>query len=264
MTATLTRGGHTSARPAVPPPGTQVARASTVFAVPVGLVHRNPRNPRSDLGDLTDLADSIREVGVLQPLLASRNQQGRITLIAGERRLEASKIAGLKAVPVVIASDMQPEKRLRMAVIENLHRAPMAPMDEARACEALLGDGLTRTQIAKGLGRSAAWVADRLALLELPESVQREVENDDLPVTKAVDLAKQVRRNRGGSVTTGLRCKSYFTKLHPLRTTAQSRCDAAGHPKAGRIGGVCGECWEAEIRADALTQAGLTDTARVA
>lgn len=230
----------------------EVRRAGTVFAIPLHLIHPDPANPRRKLGNLDDLVGSIREFGILQPLLATRDKTGKIVLTAGERRLAAAEIAGLTHAPVILLADLRPDVRLRMAVIENLHREPMEPMDEARACARLLGMGYSRERIARDLGRSPAWVADRIALLELPAEVQRKVVAGDMPVTAAVSLARQVRRTGSGSVTTGVRCVSHFTKFHPLRESAASMCDAAGHPKAGRTGGVCGACWEASIRADAI------------
>lgn len=238
---------------AIDPPDVQpehVHRAGTVFAIPTQLVHANRRNPRRDLHPDDEFVESIRTHGMLQPLLATRDSCNRITLIAGNRRLMAARQAGMSHVPVIIARDMRPDLRLCMAAVENLHREPMAPMDEARACAALIDAGYARRRIAHDLCRSVGWVSDRLALLELPDDAQARVDQQQLPVSEAIRLARQVRKRRAGSVTIGARCPAHFGRHHPLHTEAVHRCNTEKHPRAGRIGGACGQCWEATIRAD--------------
>jgi ParB/RepB/Spo0J family partition protein len=225
-------------------------RLGSVFAVPVGQLHRNPANPRRDLGDLTELAASIKKYGVLQPVVAERAHRGRLTLRFGQRRVAAARKAGLTVVPTLVVPEGLPDDQLVTALVENLHRAAMAPIEEARACKTLLDFGLSRADIANALAHSPQWVADRLALLELPRELQREIDDRRLPLGQAADLARNVRRNTAGAVVVDARSARHFTSSHPLSSGAKRRCDRAGHPKPGRVGPACGVCREQEIRED--------------
>jgi ParB family chromosome partitioning protein len=229
---------------------TAPVRGPAVLLVPIGHLHPNPNNPRHDLGDLTDLVDSITEHGVLQPLLATPRKQGGLQLLAGHRRLAACKIARQGTVPVIIIGPKLEDDQLTIALIENLHRAQLSPMDEARACAALLGYGRSRDDVAFDLARSAGWVAGRLALLELPRELQRKVDAGTLPIGKATHLGYQNAKHGSGSVTLHARAPYHFTKLHDLAEAATARCDGARHPVRGRLGPACGRCWEDTIRAD--------------
>ncbi len=141
--------------------------------VPIGSIGPNPRQPRAALNpaDLAELADSIREHGVLQPLIVTRAETGpaEYTLIAGERRWRAAELAGLATVPVIIkeatSSDM-----LELALVENLQRADLNPLEAAAAFRHLIDEfGLTQEQVAARVGKSRTAVANALRLLALPE-----------------------------------------------------------------------------------------------
>jgi ParB family chromosome partitioning protein len=147
--------------------------APSVEAVDVDLIVPNPHQPRASLGEesLRELAESIREHGMLQPLLVSRmaGGEGALTyqLIAGERRLEAARMAGLERVPVVVKEATSGEL-LELALVENLQRADLGPLEEAGAYRRLQEDfGLTQEQIAARVGRSRTAVANSLRLLGL-------------------------------------------------------------------------------------------------
>lgn len=234
-----------------PPPG----KATPVYHVPIGDVRPNPRNPRRTLGDLDDLVASIREHGVLQPCVGRRTGAG-VTLIMGERRLEASKRAGRTTIPVILLSDKSPDRELMMAMAENLHRATMVPTDEARACRELLDMGYEREDVATLMIRSPKWVTDRLALLELPIEIQRKVDNGQMNLAEAIKIGHLVRRRQNGTVTHNDRAPRTFVKTHPLGAFATAMCNEAGHPKRGRVGPACGNCWEQSIRMDERNQAG--------
>ncbi len=154
---------------AASPTGTAVVEA------PIGSVARNPRQPRTvfDPQALQELAASIREHGVLQPLVVSPGDgPDRYVLIAGERRLEAGKLAGLETVPVIVrgASDQQ---RLELALIENIQRADLGPLETALAYHHLAQDfGLSHESIAERVGKSRVAVTNTLRLLRLPAIVQ--------------------------------------------------------------------------------------------
>jgi ParB family transcriptional regulator, chromosome partitioning protein len=145
-----------------------------LLEVPVGAISPNPRQPRGDFAEetLAALARSIREVGVLQPIVV-RRRDGGYELVAGERRLRAAKLAGLATIPAVIRESDDTES-LREALIENIHREDLAPLELAAAFQELLEDlGVTQETVAERLGYSRAHVANTIRLLTLPPDVQR-------------------------------------------------------------------------------------------
>ncbi len=144
--------------------------------VAVSLIRRNPRQPRGAMaeGELEELAASIKEHGVLQPLVVTMAQvPGEFVLIAGERRLEAARRAGLETVPVVVraASD---QERLLLALIENVQREDLSPLETAEAYRQLNDEfGLSHEEISKRVAKSRVAVTNTLRLLRLPEAVRR-------------------------------------------------------------------------------------------
>jgi ParB family chromosome partitioning protein len=154
-----------------------IEHASTdVMLVPVGKINRNPRQPRTSIAsdELEELAASIREHGVIQPLIVSRGPiTEEYTLIAGERRLEAAKLASLERVPVLVR-DASDQQRLELALIENLQREDLSPLETAEAYRHLHEDfGLSHEEIAKRVGKSRVAVSNTLRLLKLPERVRQ-------------------------------------------------------------------------------------------
>lgn len=151
-----------------PPQGTR--------EVAVALIRRNPRQPRSGMpeGELQELASSIKEHGVLQPLVVSVGTvPGEFILIAGERRLEAARRAGLEKVPVVVRAASEQE-RLLLALIENVQRADLSPLETAEAFRQLNDEfGLSHEEISKRVAKSRVAVTNTLRLLRLPEAVRR-------------------------------------------------------------------------------------------
>jgi ParB family chromosome partitioning protein len=144
--------------------------------IQVALIDPNPRQPRDHMNgdDLEDLANSIREHGVIQPLVVTFDPvSGMYTLIAGERRLRASKMAGLEQVPVVVreADDLQ---RLELALIENVQRADLSPLETAEAYRELMDDfSLSHEEISTKVSKSRVSVTNTLRLLKLPDIVQK-------------------------------------------------------------------------------------------
>lgn len=157
---------------------------NAVFFIEVDKVHPNPYQPRREFDEarLNDLASSIRMYGVLQPLVVTRKEiikpdGGLATeyeLIAGERRLRASKIAGLREVPALIRTQADDEKtKLELAIIENLQREDLNPIDRARAFQQLADQfGFKHGDIAKKVGKSREYVTNSIRILALPEEVQ--------------------------------------------------------------------------------------------
>jgi ParB family chromosome partitioning protein len=153
----------------------------TKTQVPVSAIRPNPLQPRQTFAESTieDLAASIREKGILQPLLVRRAGAG-YELIAGERRLRAAQRAGLKQVPVTVR-EIADSELLEIALIENIQRENLNPMEEARAYRRLLGDfNLTQEEVAKRVGKDRSTVANTLRLLQLPAEIQAEIERGNL------------------------------------------------------------------------------------
>lgn len=141
--------------------------------VPVGSIEPNPDQPRTvfEPDALAALSNSIASAGLLQPLIVRPLDDGRFQLVAGERRWRASQKAGLDLVPVVVRSSPEDE-RLQSALIENVVREDLNPVDEARACAALVDDlGISKEDLAKRLGRSRAGISNLIRLLDLPDGV---------------------------------------------------------------------------------------------
>ncbi|MGZ8676679.1 MAG: ParB/RepB/Spo0J family partition protein [Solirubrobacterales bacterium] len=141
--------------------------------LPVELIEPNPDQPRSSFerDALEALAGSIKSAGLLQPLIVRPVDGGRYELVAGERRWRAAQKAGLKRVPAVIRASPEDE-RLQAALIENMVREDLNPVDEARACAALVEDlGISKEELARRVGRSRASISNLIRLLDLPDPV---------------------------------------------------------------------------------------------
>lgn len=137
----------------------------------------NPRQPRTtfDADDLAELVHSVREFGVLQPVVVRDKKDGTYELIMGERRTRASREAGLERIPAILR-DTSDEDLLRDALLENLHRSQLNPLEEASAYQQLLDDfGITQDQLAKRIGRSRPQISNTIRLLRLPVPVQQRV-----------------------------------------------------------------------------------------
>lgn len=159
----------------------------SVYWVAVDRIEPNPYQPRKEFDEaaLKSLAESIRQYGVLQPLVVTRKEvektdgglQSAYELIAGERRLRASKLIGLKEVPVVIrASDISDKMKLELAIIENLQREDLNAIDRAKALQQLMETfGLAHAEIGAKVGRSREYVSNSIRLLALPQLVQQAV-----------------------------------------------------------------------------------------
>ena len=143
--------------------------------IPVTAITPNPMQPRTALDPeaLAELAASIKEHGLLQPLVVTRQGPERYQLIAGERRWQAARLAGLETVPVVI-KEATPQQLLELALVENIQRADLNPLEEAAAYRQLVDEfGLTQEQVAARVGKSRVAVTNTLRLLKLPPQVQQ-------------------------------------------------------------------------------------------
>ena len=146
--------------------------------LPLELVAPNPRQPRREFGEeaLIALSDSIRARGVLQPIVVRPIAGGTYELVAGERRLRASQLAGLERIPAVVR-DTEDWERLELALAENMAREDLNAVEEARACAMLVEDlGLTKQEVGRRVGKSRVAVSNLVRLLELPETVLEMIE----------------------------------------------------------------------------------------
>jgi ParB family chromosome partitioning protein len=150
------------------------AGGRTIVNIDITKVYPNPRQPRSGFSkeNLQELADSIREQGVIEPIL-TRMRSGKYELVAGERRWRAARLAGLSIVPAII-KDFTDEQSLEIALIENLQREDLNPMDEAEGYSKLIEEfKLTQESVAKKVGKNRSTVTNMLRLLSLPDKIKQ-------------------------------------------------------------------------------------------
>lgn len=164
--------------------------SSGLLTLHLSAVQPNPRQPRGHFDDtaLEELAHSLREVGMLQPIVVRPAGEGRYEIVAGERRYRAARLAGLEEVPAVVRTT-QDGDLLTEALVENIHRADLNPLEEAAAFQQLLDDfGVTHEQLAAKLGKSRPAVSNALRLLTLPASVQESIASGRLSAGHARTL----------------------------------------------------------------------------
>jgi ParB family chromosome partitioning protein len=149
--------------------------AGGLTEIPVAAISPNPMQPRAafDPDSLSELADSINRHGMLQPLIVTQQGPERYQLIAGERRWQAARISGLATVPVIV-KEATPQEALELALVENIQRADLNPLEEASAFRQLVDEfGLTQEQVADRVGKSRVAVTNTLRLLRLPAEVKQ-------------------------------------------------------------------------------------------
>jgi len=191
----------------------EAPRARAGYAeIPTDRLRPNPQQPRHhfDRESLEELAASIRLHGVLQPLLVSEEPSDRYLLITGERRWRAARLAGLTTVPAVIRERVEDNEQLELALVENLQRRDLTPLEESRAFDQLRSSlGLSQQEIADRVGMDRSTVANALRLLKLPAEVQEMVERGELSAGHGrtlLGLADEVQRREWArrAVATGL------------------------------------------------------------
>ena len=159
------------------------AGAGGVQMVAVGAISPNPHQPRSDFDpeQLEELAASIREHGIIQPLIITGAQEAdRYWLVAGERRWRAAQLAGAAEVPVIVR-EASPQQLMEWALVENVQRSDLNPLEEAAAYRSLMQEyGFTQAEVADRMGKSRSAVANTIRLLQLPTSVQQAVLNENV------------------------------------------------------------------------------------
>jgi ParB family chromosome partitioning protein len=215
------------------------------------------RNIREDAGDLVDLARSIREHGILQPLIVTEHPKDadRWLILAGHRRKAGAQLAQLDTVPCVIRHNVDSDEQIVVMVVENCQRKDLGPMEKAEAFAVLRRRGLSMNEIARRTGISQGTVSYYLTLIDLDAATREAVRNGQVQITDAVEAVRTARRSvrtATGQRQPGhpvVREPAHFTVHHPL---AQAVKDICGHTQRPSVGGIgCGQCWELVVRADA-------------
>ena len=210
-----------------------------VEEVPLPLISPNPYQPRRafDDAELEELANSVKSKGVIQPILLRRLGDGGYELIAGERRWRAAKLAGLKRIPAIVRQATDAEV-MEVALIENLQRKDLNPMEAARAYQRLMKEfGLTQEVISRQLGKDRSSIANAVRLLSLQPEVQREVELDHLSWGHAKvllvvsDPEQQIQLSRR-VVTERLSVRDLERILHKYTKEGRRRHVRKGPPSA--------------------------------
>lgn len=172
------------------PVADKIRDEETFFQCPIELIEPNPLQPRQEFKDseMEELVRSIKESGIITPILISRSELG-YQLIAGERRWRAAQKAGLERIPAVVR-EASPIEALELALIENIHRQDLNPIEEALAYQRWLEDTkTTQEELAKKLGRERSTITNMLRLLKLPELLQKDLINNRLSMGHARVLA---------------------------------------------------------------------------
>ncbi len=168
-------------------PDKEIQQKESIFLIEIDKIKENPLQPRRDFNEaeLKSLADSIREHGVLQPLIVTKIEEEvssgmkvSYELVVGERRLKAAGMSGLNFVPAIIRQKTEDKEKLELALVENIQRADLNAIEKARGYERLAKEfGLTQKQIADKVGQSRELIANTIRLLQLPIEIQKAIES---------------------------------------------------------------------------------------
>lgn len=219
-----------------------------LMTVPLDQLEANPRQPRRrfDEAGLEELSQSIRETGVLQPILVTRSGD-RFRVLAGERRARAARAAGLREIPVIVREGLADRDHLLFALVENVQRRDLTALEEAEAYRHLREEfGLTQEEIAERVGKDRATVANSLRLLKLPAEVRSALEEGTLtaghgrallPVGSAADQEKLAREfvRRGLSVRAAEARVAAVLKDGPKKRRENRHVDADTHDAELRL-----------------------------
>ncbi len=167
------------------------AKPNEIAEIKISEIRSNPYQPRKifDEEALNELASSIKEHGIVQPIIVKKSIKG-YELVAGERRTKAAKIAGLETVPAIV-KDFDDEQMMEIALIENIQRENLNPIEEAMAYDSILrSSNITQDELAKKFGKSRSYITNSLGLLRLPDDTKKYVEDNKLSMSHARALSK--------------------------------------------------------------------------
>jgi len=227
------------------------------FELAVDVISPNPFQPRTrfDEAGLKELADSIRAAGVLQPLLVRRAGPGDYQLVAGERRLRGAQLAGLISVPVIL-KEFDDRAMMELALIENIQREDLNPIDEAKAFQALVEKvGLTHDQLSERVGKQRATITNSLRLLGLPAEVMDMVSRGTLSAGHARALLALGSRGDQLAAARYVAAKGFSVRRTESFVRRKQRTGHA-RPRTGKLGGL-GE-WETKLQQRFSTQVAIS------
>jgi len=161
--------------------------------IDISMIHANPDQPRKEFKEdaLQELADSIKEIGIIQPVIVEK-KNGKYEIVAGERRYRASKLAGLKKIPVIEKSFSEEEK-YEIALVENIQREDLSPIEEAKAYLQLINNySLSQEALSKKLGKKRSTIANSLRLLKMPQDMQNALNNGEISAGHARSILSVV------------------------------------------------------------------------
>ena len=212
------------------------AKPNEIVEISLDEIRSNPYQPRKifDEEALNELAESIKEHGIVQPIIVKKSIKG-YELVAGERRTKASRIAGLKTIPAII-KNFNDQEMMEIALIENIQRENLNPIEEAMAYDNILkSSNMTQDELAKKFGKSRSYITNILGLLKLPETTKKYVEENKLTMSHARELSKledeeQIDRLADKIITEGLNVRTIeniardeaLPKINPQHTTKVS------------------------------------------
>lgn len=219
----------------------------------VGHEHNRKLDPES----LRELADSIREHGILQPLVVTEHptEDDRWIILGGHRRASAARQVGHSAVPCVIRHNLDDtDEQLVVMLVENCQRKDLNAVEKAEAFGVLRRRGLSLNEIARRTGLAEGTVSYYVSLLDLDAETRERVRRGEVQVSQATDAVKAARKSLRAAKGTGQPGRkvhleaAHFTPDHPLARAVRDTCDHTARPWVGQVG--CGQCWELVIRTD--------------
>lgn len=225
--------------------------------IDVDLLVGHAQNVREAVGDITELAASIRQHGLVQPVVVTEHpvKDDHFLILAGHRRTEAARSIGLTQVPCLVrheAGDL--DDHVALMLVENMQRRNLSAVEKARAMNKLIDRGMSQVELARRLGVTPTTVNTHVMLLELSADELAKIDAGEVLVgdAKAAVRAARLTSRGNGAPTRGRPIQveaRHFAKSHPLASTVRDRCDHSARPKIGDVG--CGQCWESAIRDDA-------------
>ncbi len=238
-------------------PSVPIPEGASFAELPVSSIAPNPRQPRTefDQDQLAELARSIKDIGLLQPVVVRPLGNDRYELVMGERRLRATKEAGLDSIPAIIRPTEEADL-LRDALLENLHRAQLNPLEEAAAYQQLLDDfGCTQDDLAQRIHRSRPQISNTIRLLRLPSSVQRRVAAGVLSAGHArallaLDTPEAMDKLATRIVAEGLSVRATeeaVTLTEPPRPARSARSAAPVDPRAAEVAADLSEHFDTRV-----------------
>lgn len=229
----------------------------TATMLPIELLVPHPENVRKTIGDVSELAASIRQNGLVQPIVVTQqpNRKDRYLILAGHRRHAAAQRIGLRQVPAIIRHDLPHiSDHLSLMLVENVQRTQLSPVEKAEAIRELMKVGLTQADVARVTGMHASTVNSLMLINEVDENTLEAIKTGDVTVGEAQAAVRRERAASRERLDAPVRGRPvqvdppHFRRSHPLADTVGQLCDHSTRPKVGGVG--CGQCWEQAIRSD--------------